>query len=120
MRVGVRDLDAEFERLRPNLAHHFAFELDRFQKEAVVHLEQVGKPALDKESRLSVGAFRRGLGCPTFHRMLRAQGQGGTSGALGCRHVSRSDERLLVLLHMMHHWHTPRPCRVTWPCHGRS
>lgn len=27
-------------RLRPNLAHHFPFELDPFQKEAVLHLEQ--------------------------------------------------------------------------------
>ncbi|KAK9827734.1 hypothetical protein WJX81_007278 [Elliptochloris bilobata] len=40
VRGGVRDLDAEFERLRPNLAHNFPFELDRFQKEAVVHLER--------------------------------------------------------------------------------
>lgn len=44
VRGGVRDLDAEFERLRPILAYQFPFELDRFQKEAVVHLEQVGKP----------------------------------------------------------------------------
>lgn len=41
VRGGVRDLDAEFERLRPNMAYQFPFELDRFQKEAVVHLEQV-------------------------------------------------------------------------------
>lgn len=41
VRGGVADLDGEFERLRPNLAHHFPFELDRFQKEAVVHLERV-------------------------------------------------------------------------------
>lgn len=27
-------------RLRPNLAHNFPFELDPFQKEAVLHLEQ--------------------------------------------------------------------------------
>ena len=41
VRGGVRDLDEDFERLRPNLAHRFNFELDRFQKEAIVHLEQV-------------------------------------------------------------------------------
>ena len=46
VRGGVRDLDAEFERLRPNLAYRFPFELDRFQKEAVVHLEQVRKTTL--------------------------------------------------------------------------
>ena len=28
-------------RLRPNMAHHFPFELDTFQKEAICHLEQV-------------------------------------------------------------------------------
>ncbi len=27
-------------RLRPNMAHHFPFELDVFQKEAICHLEQ--------------------------------------------------------------------------------
>jgi antiviral helicase SKI2 len=37
----VKHLAAEFDRLRPNLAHHFPFELDTFQKEAIVHLEMV-------------------------------------------------------------------------------
>lgn len=41
VRGGVKDLAGEFERLRPNLAHHFPFELDNFQKEAIVHLEKV-------------------------------------------------------------------------------
>ena len=40
VRGGVPDLDAQFERLRPRMAHRFPFELDRFQKEAIVHLEQ--------------------------------------------------------------------------------
>ena len=37
---------AAFERLRPHLAHTFPFELDTFQKEAVVLLEQVGLSVL--------------------------------------------------------------------------
>lgn len=41
VRGAIRDVNAEFERLRPNLAHHFPFELDSFQKEAVIHLERV-------------------------------------------------------------------------------
>ena len=41
MRGTVSNVHAEFERLRPGLAHHFPFELDGFQKEAVIHLEQV-------------------------------------------------------------------------------
>ena len=41
VRGAVSDVHAEFERLRPGLAHHFPFELDGFQKEAVIHLEQV-------------------------------------------------------------------------------
>ena len=32
---------AAYERLRPHLAHTFPFELDTFQKEAVLLLEQV-------------------------------------------------------------------------------
>ena len=42
VRGGIRDLAGEFERLRPSMAHHFPFELDTFQKEAVIHLEKVG------------------------------------------------------------------------------
>ena len=41
VRGAVTNVHAEFERLRPGLAHHFPFELDGFQKEAVIHLEQV-------------------------------------------------------------------------------
>ena len=41
VRGAVSDVHARFERLRPGLAHHFPFELDGFQKEAVIHLEQV-------------------------------------------------------------------------------
>ncbi len=41
VRGGIKDLAGEFERLRPSMAHHFPFELDTFQKEAVVHLEKV-------------------------------------------------------------------------------
>ncbi|CAL8471306.1 g10848 [Coccomyxa elongata] len=40
VRGGIKDLAGEFERLRPSMAHHFPFELDTFQKEAVVHLEK--------------------------------------------------------------------------------
>ena len=41
VRGGVPNLAAEWERLRPNLAHTFPFELDTFQKEAILHIEQV-------------------------------------------------------------------------------
>ena len=41
VRGGIDDLTAKFEALRPNLAHVFPFELDTFQKEAVVHMEEV-------------------------------------------------------------------------------
>ncbi|KAL0030068.1 hypothetical protein WJX79_004816 [Trebouxia sp. C0005] len=37
---GFPDLEVAFNKLRPNLAHKFPFELDPFQKEAVLHLEQ--------------------------------------------------------------------------------
>lgn len=40
VRGGVPDVAAAFDALRPRLALHFPFELDTFQKEAVVHLEQ--------------------------------------------------------------------------------
>ena len=33
-------MEAAFSELRPYLALHFPFELDTFQKEAVVHLER--------------------------------------------------------------------------------
>lgn len=39
-RLSRDRLPAAFHRLRPNLAHKFPFELDPFQKEAVLHLEQ--------------------------------------------------------------------------------
>lgn len=35
------DLDGAFNRLKPTMARKYPFELDTFQKEAVVHLEQV-------------------------------------------------------------------------------
>jgi hypothetical protein len=38
-RGGIGDLAGEFERLRPTMALTFPFELDVFQKEAVVHME---------------------------------------------------------------------------------
>ena len=41
VRGGVDDLTAKFEALRSNLAHVFPFELDTFQKEAVIHMEEV-------------------------------------------------------------------------------
>jgi hypothetical protein len=36
----VPDLKAAYERLRPRMARRFPFELDVFQKEAVLHMEQ--------------------------------------------------------------------------------
>lgn len=41
VRGGIPHLEAAFERLRPDLAMTHPFELDAFQKEAVLHLEQV-------------------------------------------------------------------------------
>ena len=41
VRGAIKNVNAEFERLRPDLAHVFPFELDGFQKEAVIHLERV-------------------------------------------------------------------------------
>ena len=41
VRGDIKNVNAEFERLRPDLAHVFPFELDGFQKEAVIHLERV-------------------------------------------------------------------------------
>lgn len=41
VRGGIPDVRAAFDRLRPSLAMNFPFELDTFQKEAVIHLEQV-------------------------------------------------------------------------------
>ena len=40
MRGGVPDLNASWASLLPQLALSFPFELDTFQKEAIVHLEQ--------------------------------------------------------------------------------
>lgn len=37
----VKNLAREFDKLRPSMAHQFPFELDTFQKEAVLHLEMV-------------------------------------------------------------------------------
>ncbi len=52
-RGGVEDLKAEFEALRPKLALSYPFELDVFQKEAIVHLE-AGR---------SVGGGQQGVVC---------------------------------------------------------
>ena len=41
VRGGIRDVNQEFNALRPNLAMTHKFELDTFQKEAVLHLERV-------------------------------------------------------------------------------
>lgn len=46
VRGEVSNVYAEFKRLRPTLAHYFPFELDGFQKEAVIHLERVGLPSM--------------------------------------------------------------------------
>ena len=42
---GIPDVATAFNRLRPSLAMTHPFELDTFQKEAVIHLEQVWSPA---------------------------------------------------------------------------
>jgi hypothetical protein len=39
LRGGITDLKAEYDALRPSMALTFPFELDVFQKEAVVHME---------------------------------------------------------------------------------
>ena len=41
VRGGIPDVKGEFEQLRPAMAHSFPFELDAFQKEAILLLEQV-------------------------------------------------------------------------------
>ena len=41
VRGGIPNVQAAFERLRPSLAMTHPFELDTFQREAVIHLEQV-------------------------------------------------------------------------------
>ena len=41
VRGAVQDVKGEFELLRPAMAQSFPFELDPFQKEAVILLEQV-------------------------------------------------------------------------------
>ena len=40
LRGGIPNMKAEFEKLRPHLAMTHSFELDTFQKEAVLHLEK--------------------------------------------------------------------------------
>ena len=42
--ASLPDLDGAFSRLKPTMARKYPFELDTFQKEAVVHLEQVCLP----------------------------------------------------------------------------
>ena len=41
LRGGIKNVKAEFDHLRPHLAMTHSFELDTFQKEAVLHLEKV-------------------------------------------------------------------------------
>ncbi len=41
MASGMPDLEKRFAALKPHMAHYFPFELDTFQKEAILHLEQV-------------------------------------------------------------------------------
>ena len=41
VRGGIANVNAAFDQLRPSLAMTHPFELDNFQKEAVIHLEQV-------------------------------------------------------------------------------
>ena len=41
VRGGIADLKHDFAQLRPHMARSFPFELDVFQKEAVLHLEKV-------------------------------------------------------------------------------
>lgn len=41
MAGGMPGLEQRFRALKPRMAHRFPFELDAFQKEAIVHLEQV-------------------------------------------------------------------------------
>ena len=41
MAGGMPDLEQRFRALKPRMAHRFPFELDAFQKEAIIHLEQV-------------------------------------------------------------------------------
>jgi hypothetical protein len=41
MASGMPDLEQRYRALKPRMAHRFPFELDTFQKEAIVHLEQV-------------------------------------------------------------------------------
>lgn len=40
VRSGINDLNASWSAVLPNLALTYPFELDTFQKEAVIHLEQ--------------------------------------------------------------------------------
>lgn len=40
VRSGIDDLNASWSAVLPNLALTYPFELDTFQKEAVIHLEQ--------------------------------------------------------------------------------
>ena len=66
MRGAIADVAAQFEALRPNLAHAFPFELDTFQKEAILHIEQVratnqgASTACARVPFLSLGAARQG------------------------------------------------------------
>ena len=76
VRGAVSDVHAEFERLRPGLAHHFPFELDGFQKEAVIHLEQVTIAAAEYTACKAVSSFQASIIVKVALRALHA--------ALGC------------------------------------
>lgn len=66
VRGGIKDLSGEFERLRPSMAHHFPFELDTFQKEAVVHLEKVDFSCTCTNTRVCKGDIFYLMLCSEF------------------------------------------------------
>jgi len=45
---AIPNLAAEWAALKPRLAHHWPFELDVFQKQAVWHLERVRRAILNR------------------------------------------------------------------------
>ena len=50
-------MEAAFSDLRPNLALTYPFELDTFQKEAVVHLERNNSVRWQKRQRCTLGGI---------------------------------------------------------------
>lgn len=114
VRGGVRDLDAEFERLRPNLAYQFPFELDRFQKEAVVHLEQAREPFCNEEQVEPWSLLSLCIAPSQTPHTLYAQG---AMYELRRKHVQlwlQEDRRMLMLRFNMHFQGSLCSCYVTW------